>query len=71
MVASPDAYQIRVKALDGANVGETVSLGISYVPTWSNESSLLLINGLTDDLKWEGSRFAEMIVIRQIEVPKN
>ena len=71
MVASPDAYQIRVKALDGANVNETVSLGISYVPTWSNERSLLLINGLTDDLKWEGSRFAEMIVIKQIEVPKN
>lgn len=71
MVASPEAYQIQVKALDVANVGETVSLGISYVPTWSSESSLLLINGLTDDLKWEGSRFAEMIVIKQIEVPKN
>ena len=69
-VASPDAYEIRVSALSAENVGETVSLGISYIPTWSNESSLLLINGLTNDLKWEGSRLAETIVITQVEVPQ-
>lgn len=69
-VASPDAYEIRVRALSAENVGETVSLGISYIPTWSTESSLLLINGLTNDLKWEGSRLAETIVITQVEVPQ-
>lgn len=69
-VASPDAYEIRVRALSAENVGETVSLGISYIPTWSTESSLLLINGLTNDLKWEDSRFAETIVITQVEVPQ-
>ena len=69
-VASPAAYEIRVRALSAENVGETVSLGISYIPTWSTESSLLLINGLTNDLKWEGSRLAETIVITQVEVPQ-
>lgn len=69
-VTSPDAYEIRVRALSAENVGETVSLGISYIPTWSTESSLLLINGLTNDLKWEGSRLAETIVITQVEVPQ-
>lgn len=69
-VASPDAYEIRVRAVSAENVGETVSLGISYIPTWSTESSLLLINGLTNDLKWEGSTLAETIVIQQVEVPQ-
>ena len=71
LVASPDAYEIRVKALSAENVGETVSLGISYKPTWSDASSLLLINGRNDDLKWEGSELAETVVIKQIEVPQN
>lgn len=69
-VASPEAYEIRVRALSAENVGETVSLGISYIPTWSTESSLLLINGLTNNLKWEGSWLAETIVIQQVEVPQ-
>lgn len=71
LVASPDVYEIRVKALSAENVGETVSLGISYKPTWSDASSLLLINGRNDDLKWEGSKLAETVVIKQIEVPQN
>lgn len=69
-VASPDAYEIRVRALKFDNIGATVSLGISYIPTWSTESSLLLINGLTNNLKWEGSTLAETIVIQQVEVPQ-
>lgn len=70
-VASPDAYEIRVRAVSAENVGDTVSLGISYKPTWSEASSLLLINGLTNDLKWEESTLAETIVIKQIEIPQN
>ena len=71
-VASPEAYEIRVRALSAENVGETVSLGISYRPSWlgDDETSMLLINGLTGNLKWEGSTLAETIVIRQVEVPQ-
>lgn len=71
-VASPEAYEIRVRALSAENVGETVSLGISYRPSWlgEDETSMLLINGLTGNLKWEGSTLAETIVIRQVEVPQ-
>ena len=69
-VASLDAYEIRVRALKFDNIGATVSLGISYIPTWSSESSLLLINGLTNNLKWEDSTLAETIVIKQVEVPQ-
>ena len=71
-VASPDAYEIRVRALKADNIGETVSLGISYRPSWlgENETLMLLINGLTNNLKWEGSRLAETIVITQVEVPQ-
>ena len=52
-VASPEAYEIRVRALSAENVGETVSLGISYRPSWlgDDETSMLLINGLTGNLK--------------------
>ena len=57
--------------MSAENVGDTVSLGISYKPTWSEASSLLLINGLTNDLKWEESTLAETIVIKQIEIPQN
>lgn len=71
-VASPDAYEIRVRALKADNIGETVSLGISYRPSWlgENETLMLLINGLTNNLKWEGSTLAETIVIQQVEVPQ-
>lgn len=71
-VASPDTYEIRVRALSAENVGTTVTLVISYRPSWlgDDETSILLINGLTNDLKWEGSTLAETIVIKQVEVPQ-
>lgn len=68
LVASPDPYYITVTALKPANEGEDVGLGISYDRSWSSDgSALLLINGLTNNLKWEGSPVAEVIMIRQTE----
>lgn len=69
-VASPDPYYIRVKALNSDNVDKEVGLGIAYTRDWSQDgSALLLINGLTSDLKWAGSTVAEYVVIRQTDVP--
>lgn len=74
-------YRIRVKALkneyltstqDGTQVNKTVGLGIAYTPALlPNENRLLLINGLTGSLKWEGSELAEAIVIKQVDIPQN
>ena len=67
LVASPDPYYITVKALKPDNVDKEVGIGIAYDRSWSTEgSSLLLINGLTDELKWEGSKYAEVIIIKQV-----
>lgn len=66
---SPDYYVIKVRATNPANKSKDVSLGISYKPAWSTEAQLLLINGLTDNLKWKGSEYAELIKIVQIEPP--
>ena len=76
---SPDSYQIRVKALtnqylfdtgDGTLTNKIVGLGIAYQPAWAPDSnSLLLINGLTNSLKWEGSDQAEIIEIKQVDIP--
>lgn len=69
-VASPSPYQIKVKALKPENVGKTVSLGIAYSPSWDPEgSSLLLINGQSNSLKWAGSTTPEAIVIKQTDIP--
>ena len=69
-VASSDPYQIKIKALKSTNVDKTVSLAISYTPAWDQTgSSLLLINGQSASLKWQGSNIPEAIVIKQIEVP--
>jgi len=70
-VADPAApYYITVKALNGDNVDKEVGLGIAYARDWSPDgSALLLINGLTSDLKWAGSSVAEYVVIKQTEVP--
>lgn len=74
-------YRIRVKALtneyltsaqNGTQVNKTVGLGIAYTPALlPNENRLLLINGLTGSLKWEGSELAEAIVIKQVDIPQN
>ena len=70
---SPEAYELRVRALspevsDGDGKPKSVGLGISYVPKWNpTESSLLLINGLTDKLRWAGSKYAETIVVEQVD----
>ena len=62
-------YEIRVRATKPENVNQVVSLGISYKPAWSTEAQLLLINGLTAELKWAGSEYAELIKIVQIDPP--
>lgn len=70
-VASPEPYYIRVRALKNDNVDKEVGLAISYVRDWSPEgSALLLINGLTNNLKWDGTSEAEVIMIKQIEAPE-
>lgn len=69
--ASDRPYYITVKALKGTNVDKEVGLGIAYTRQWSPDgSALLLINGLTGNLKWAGSDIAEVVMIRQIEVPQ-
>lgn len=78
---SSASYRIRVKALtneyltsaqNGTQVNKTVGLGIAYTPALlPNENRLLLINGLTGSLKWEGSELAETIVIKQVDIPQN
>lgn len=68
LVASPDPYYITVKALKNENVDKEVGIGIAYDRSWSTAgSSLLLINGLTGELKWEGSENAEVIMIKQVQ----
>lgn len=68
LVASPDPYYITVKALKPENEDEEVGLAISYDRSWSTDgSALLLINGLTGNLKWAGSSVAEVIMIKQTE----
>lgn len=72
LVASPDPYYITVKALKPDNQGKEVGLAISYDRSWSTDgSAMLLINGLTNNLKWEGSSVAEVIMIKQVEVPES
>ncbi len=70
-VADPNYdFYITVRALKSENVGKTVSLGIAYDRSWSpGGSPLLLINGLTSDLKWAGSTIAEYVVIEQVDIP--
>lgn len=68
LVASPDPYYITVKALKPDNENREVGLAISYDRSWSTDgSALLLINGLTGNLKWAGSSVAEVIMIKQTE----
>ncbi|MEY8685898.1 fimbrial protein [Bacteroides sp. AN502(2024)] len=68
-VASSDPYYITVKALKSDNVNKEVGLGIAYTREWSSAgSALLLINGLSDKLKWSGSTLPEVIVIKQTDV---
>lgn len=71
LVADPaNPYYIRVRALKAENVDKTVGLGIAYAREWSQDgSALLLINGLTHDLKWEGTEVAEYVVLKQIDIP--
>lgn len=71
-VASKDPYYIMVKAKNANNVDKEVGLGIAYERDWSSDgSALLLINGLTGSTKWEGSTVAEVVMIKQIEVPES
>lgn len=68
LVASPDPYYITVKALSPDNEDKEVGLAISYDRSWNPDgSAMLLINGLTNNLKWEGSNVAEVIMIKQTE----
>ena len=70
LVASSEPYYITVSALNADNVDDEVGLAISYDRSWSTDGSqLLLINGLTNNLKWTGSEIAEVIVIKQTEAP--
>lgn len=69
-VASPDPYYVQVKALKSNNVDEEVGLAIVYTRDWNPDgSAMLLINGLTGSLKWAGSSIAEVVVIKQKDVP--
>lgn len=69
-VASPEPYYVQVKALKSENVNREVGLGIVYTRDWSPDgSAMLLINGLTGNLKWAGSSIAEVVVIKQTDVP--
>jgi len=69
-VASPEPYYVQVKALNSENVDGEVGLGIVYTRDWSPDgSAMLLINGLTGNLKWAGSTIAEIVVIKQTDVP--
>lgn len=72
-VASADPYTIRVRALNPGNEGKTVSLGVAYTPTWDpTGSSLLLINGHSNDIAWpESGADPERIVITQVAAPNN
>lgn len=66
LVASPDPYFITVEALKNDNINQEVGLAIAYERNWSSDgSAMLLINGLTNNLKWEGSNVAEVIMIKQ------
>ncbi len=76
-IASPKPYYIVIRAKQHDNVdtpekqGTRLNLGISYDRTWHPDGSkLLLINGLTHKLSWEGSLVAEYVVIKQIDVPE-
>ena len=70
LVASSEPYYITLSALNADNVDDEVGLAISYDRSWSTDGSqLLLINGLTNNLKWVGSEIAEVIVIKQTEAP--
>ena len=69
-VASANWYTITVRALTPDNVGRTVSLGVSYTPTWDpNQSKLLLINGTdSNHIEWPDSgNTPELIVITQVD----
>lgn len=72
---SDESYEIRISAnsneyLDDNQNNKTVGLGIAYSPVLTpNENQLLLINGLTGNLKWKGSTLAEVVVIKQVDIP--
>lgn len=69
-IASPQPFEIRVKALKPGNVGKTVILGIAFTPSWDPQSSsLLMINGHSGSLPWKGSTDPTRIVIKQTEQP--
>lgn len=69
-LVSPDDYEIKVRATKSENVGKEVGLGISYQPSWTTQAMLLLINGVSTNLKWEGSdKYPELIMIEQREPP--
>lgn len=74
LVASNEPYYITVSAMNADNVDKEsseVGLAIAYDRSWSTDgSALLLINGLTGNLKWAGSDVAEVIKIKQIEAPE-
>lgn len=59
-----------MRALKPDNVGRTVSLGVSYTPTWDpTQSKLLLINGTdSNHIAWPDSgNTPELIVIEQVD----
>ncbi len=73
-------YYITVKAkksledlgTGNPDVPHTVGLGVAFQRNWEqddNNSDMLLINGLTDNLRWTNSRFGEYIEIKQVDVP--
>lgn len=72
--ASEEWYTITVRALNPDMVGQTVRLGIAITPTWlaPGETTLLLINGLTDAIAWPDSgNMPEYIEIEQIPNPND
>lgn len=66
---SDKEYVIKVRATNPRNVDKDVSLGISYQSILDTQAGLLLINGLTGNLKWENSEYAELIKIVQTDQP--
>ncbi len=69
-------FYIKIRPLKFDNMGKTMGLGIAYREAWLPDdatnlahSPLLLINGLTSSLSYEGSSYAEFVVIQQVAAP--
>lgn len=68
VTASDKWYTVKVIPMKPENVGQTVKLAFTYIPTWSVEPQFLLINGTSGNLAWTGAgSTADIIVIKQTD----